>query len=57
MSIAALVERFRPHHQELRERLLKSFIAIALSTAFAYIFKNDLAAFCTQPLFSAAPTL
>ncbi|WP_339138570.1 MAG: twin-arginine translocase subunit TatC [Candidatus Electrothrix sp. GW3-4] len=57
MSTASLLERFRPHHQELRERLLKSFAAIALSTALAYLFIDHLAAFCTQPLFLAAPTL
>ena len=57
MSTAALIERFRPHHQELRTRLLKSFVAIALSTALAYFFIDHLAAFCTQPLFLAAPTL
>ncbi|RWX44939.1 sec-independent protein translocase protein TatC, partial [Candidatus Electrothrix communis] len=57
MSAAALIERFRPHHQELRTRLLKSFVAIALTTALAYFFIDHLAAFCTQPLFLAAPTL
>lgn len=57
MSTASVLERFRPHHQELRERLLKSFIAVALSTALAYFFIDHLAAFCTRPLFLAAPTL
>ncbi|RWX52478.1 sec-independent protein translocase protein TatC [Candidatus Electrothrix marina] len=57
MSTASILERFRPHHQELRVRLLKSFAAIALSTALAYFFIEHLAAFCTQPLFLAAPTL
>ncbi|MCI5157750.1 MAG: twin-arginine translocase subunit TatC [Candidatus Electrothrix sp. AUS1_2] len=57
MSTVSLLERFRPHHQELRERLLKSVVAVALCTACAYYFIDQLAAFCTQPLFSAAPTL
>ncbi len=57
MSTASILERFRPHHQELRVRLLKSFAAIALSTALAYFFIDHLAAFCTHPLFLAAPTL
>ena len=57
MTTDSLLERFRPHHQELRERLLKSVLAIALCTACAYYFIDQLAAFCTHPLFTAAPTL
>ena len=57
MSTFSVLERFRPHHQELRERLLKSLIAVALGTALAYFFIDHLAAFCTRPLFLAAPTL
>ena len=57
MNPASFIERFRPHYEELRQRLLKSFVAIALSTALAYLFIEHLAAFCTQPLFLAAPTL
>ncbi|XOF32879.1 MAG: twin-arginine translocase subunit TatC [Candidatus Electrothrix sp. YB6] len=57
MNLTEAVELFRPHHQELRQRLLKSFLAVALGTAVAYLFIDDLAAFCTRPLFLAHPTL
>lgn len=57
MSAALFIERFRPHHQELRQRLLKSFAAIAVTASLAYLFIDHIAAFCTQPLFLAAPTL
>lgn len=57
MSAALFLERFRPHHQELRQRLLKSFAAIAATAALAYLFIDHIAVFCTQPLFLAAPTL
>ncbi|MCP3684045.1 MAG: twin-arginine translocase subunit TatC [bacterium] len=57
MNTDALFERFRPHHQELRKRLLRVFLAITLSTTFAYLFIDSLVLFCTYPLFGAAPTL
>jgi sec-independent protein translocase protein TatC len=57
MNTASVVERFRPHHQELRKRLLRVFLAITLSTALAYLFIDSLVIFCTHPLFDAAPTL
>ncbi|MCI5221418.1 MAG: twin-arginine translocase subunit TatC [Candidatus Electrothrix sp. AR4] len=57
MNTNTALELFRPHHQELRKRLLKSFAAIAVSTALAYFFIDNLAAFCTRPLFLADPTL
>lgn len=57
MNTKAALDLFRPHHQELRTRLLKSFAAIAVCTALAYLFIDDLAAFCTSPLFRADPTL
>jgi sec-independent protein translocase protein TatC len=57
MNANAAIELFRPHHQELRKRLLRSFAAVAVCTAIAYLFIDDLAAFCTSPLFQADPTL
>ena len=57
MNTAAFFDRFRPHHQELRKRLLKVFLAIALCTTFAYLFIDSLVLLCTCPLFDAAPTL
>ena len=51
------LELFRPHHLELRKRLIRSFAAIALGTGIAYFFIDQLAIFCTAPLFEAAPNL
>ncbi|PIE60678.1 MAG: twin-arginine translocase subunit TatC [Desulfobulbus propionicus] len=50
-------EHFRPHHEELRKRLLRSICACFAATALAYIWKDHLAALCMQPLFRAAPDL
>ncbi|CAK8720149.1 MAG: twin-arginine translocase subunit TatC [Candidatus Electrothrix sp. AW2] len=57
MNTVTFFERFRPHHQELRKRLLRVFLVITVSTALAYFFIDHLAFFCTQPLFLAAPNL
>ena len=54
--IAAL-EHFRPHHEELRKRLIRSFAAIAICTVIAYIFIDQIAGLCTRPLFLADPAL
>lgn len=54
--IAAL-EHFRPHHEELRKRLIRSFAAIALCTVVAYLFIDQIAGLCTRPLFLADPAL
>lgn len=50
-------DHFRPHHEELRKRLIRSIAAVFLCTAAAYLGKDYIAAFCMQPLFSAAPEL
>ncbi|MCI5127331.1 MAG: twin-arginine translocase subunit TatC [Candidatus Electrothrix sp. AUS3] len=57
MNTVTFFERLRPHHQELRKRLLRVFLVITVSTALAYFFIDHLAFFCTQPLFLAAPNL
>ncbi len=54
--IAAL-EHFRPHHEELRKRLIRIFLAITVCTVVAYLFIDQLAGFCTRPLFLADPEL
>jgi len=46
---------FRPHHQELRQRLVKIFIGIVLCSATAYIFSKELAKHFIAPLFAASP--
>ncbi len=54
--IAAL-EHFAPHHQELRTRLIRCFLAIGACTLVAYLFIDQIAAFCMRPLFIAYPPL
>lgn len=51
------IELFRPHHQELRGRLIKVFIAVTLFTCLAYFFSKQLAVFITAPLFEASPQM
>lgn len=53
----AAFEHFAPHHAELRKRLIHSFLAIVLATSVAYLFVDQLAALCMQPLFTAYPAL
>ncbi|MFZ5797664.1 MAG: twin-arginine translocase subunit TatC [Desulfobulbaceae bacterium] len=53
----AALEHFRPHHEELRKRLLRSFLAVALASCLAYLFIDSIAEFFMQPLFHAYPPL
>ena len=50
-------DHFRPHHEELRKRLIRIIAAVSLCTFVAYLGKDYIAAFCMQPLFNAAPDL
>ncbi|MGD9950111.1 MAG: twin-arginine translocase subunit TatC [Desulfobulbus sp.] len=51
------LEQFRPHHQELKQRLIRCFIAIAVTSSIAYLFKDNLAFWCIHPLYQAYPQL
>lgn len=53
----AAFEHFAPHHKELRKRLVRSFLAIFVASALAYLFVDQIVEFCMMPLFSAYPTL
>jgi len=46
---------FRPHHNELRKRLVKVFISITVCTVGAYFFSEQIALFFIKPLFDASP--
>ena len=46
---------FRPHHDELRKRLVRIFISIVLCTIAAYFFSEQIALFFIKPLFDASP--
>ncbi len=48
---------FKPHHQEMRQRLTRVFIAIILSTGIAYLFSEQIAGFFIKPLFVATPLM
>ena len=53
----AAFEHFRPHHVELRKRLVHSLLAIIIATVVAYLFVDQIVAFSMKPLFSAYPEL
>jgi sec-independent protein translocase protein TatC len=53
----AYLEQFRPHHEELRRRLFISIAAVAICSGLAWLFVDQLAAFCIEPLRIAAPQL
>ena len=46
---------FRPHHLELRRRLITSFASILLLSVIAYLFVEQIAAFLIVPLKNASP--
>ncbi len=55
--IVRSLEQFRPHHEELRQRLIKVFGALVLCSGIAYFFSEDIARFFMEPLFVASPYL
>ena len=46
---------FRPHHLELRKRLIVVCVSIITCTVIAYIFAEQIASLCIAPLFNASP--
>lgn len=50
-------DHFRPHHEEMRKRLIRCIAALVVCTALCYMFKDLLAQLCMQPLFQAYPEL
>lgn len=49
------LEFFRPHHLELRKRIIRIFLSIIVATAAAYAFSEKIAAFFIAPLLKASP--
>lgn len=49
------LEFFRPHHLELRKRLIKVSITVVAFTVIAYIFAEKIAQLFISPLFDASP--
>lgn len=46
---------FRPHHVELRRRVIKIFLSIAGFTAIAYVFSERIAGYIIAPLKQSSP--
>ncbi len=46
---------FRPHHLELRSRVIKVLVSITLCTIIAYFFAEHIAAIFITPLLNASP--
>ena len=55
--IVRSLEQFRPHHEELRQRLIRVFLAVAICTGIAYGFSETIAQLFMIPLFAASPHL
>ena len=51
------IQVFRPHHQELRVRLVRIFISIIVCTVVAYLFSEQIASFFIAPLYKATPLM
>lgn len=49
------LEFFRPHHLELRKRLIIVFLTIVACTAVSYVFAEEIAGLFIAPLFAASP--
>lgn len=55
--IVRSLEQFRPHHVELRQRLIRVFLGIAVCTGIAYGFSETIAQIFIAPLFAASTQL
>ncbi|MCL2790454.1 MAG: twin-arginine translocase subunit TatC [Desulfobulbus sp.] len=52
-----VLEHFRPHQDELRQRLIRCCIAVLLTSTIAYLCNDEIAAWCMRPLYLAYPPL
>jgi sec-independent protein translocase protein TatC len=53
----SVLEQLRPHHEELRKRLLVSIVVVAACSGVAWLFIDQLTALCISPLLRAAPEM
>ena len=51
------LEQFRPHHEELRQRLIRVFLGVTICTGVAYGFSETIAQLFMVPLFAASSHL
>lgn len=49
------LQTFRPHHLELRKRIIRILLTIVLCSCVAYLFSEQIAGFFMQPLYKASP--
>ncbi len=49
------LEFFRPHHLELRKRIIKVFLTVIIATCVTYVFSEQITAFFIAPLLHASP--
>jgi sec-independent protein translocase protein TatC len=49
------LEFFRPHHLELRKRIITVFLTIIITTSTSYVFSEQITAFFIAPLMQASP--
>jgi sec-independent protein translocase protein TatC len=49
------IEVFRPHHLELRKRVIRILISIVIFTSISYVFSERIAEVLVAPLYSATP--
>ncbi len=52
-----VIQVFRPHHKELRNRMVKVILSIVVCTAAAYVFSEEIARFFITPLYKASPLM
>ncbi|MDJ0622589.1 MAG: twin-arginine translocase subunit TatC [Desulfocapsaceae bacterium] len=48
---------FRPHHLELRRRIIRIFISIIIFSCIAYVFSERIAEMLVAPLYEATPLM
>lgn len=51
------IQVFRPHHLELRKRIIRCIASIILSSCIAYYFSEEIAKFFIAPLYKATPLM
>lgn len=56
-SLESSLAFFRPHHIELRKRLVRCFIVLISCSIVAYFFSEQIALFFIRPLFKASPMI
>ncbi len=55
--IADVLEQFRPHQKELRQRVLRCVAALLITSTCAYFFRDQLTALFLRPLYLAYPPM